>query len=326
VDDILHTVRISTDAIAAKDRLEVAREIFGRQMLRLELEETGTGPFRADLKLQSLPGLRIVSGPFSAARALRTRAMLSDGNDDIFLSVNHFGPFAVTQRNKEFVLEEGESVFFSCADIMRAERSAGIATGLRIPRAILARHVPNLDDRIHRLIPHGDEVMSLLRGYVQVFEKNETVSPEFARLAVTHIHDLLALSLGARPDFAEVARGRGLGAARLRAIKTTVMRDLAHHDLNVVAVAAQHRLTTRHVQRLFENEGTTFSRFVLEKRLARIHAQLIDPAHAHKNIGAIIFDGGFGDVSYFNRAFRRRYGATPTEVRYHGLMQMSEAP
>jgi AraC-like DNA-binding protein len=326
VDDILHTVRISTDAITAKDRLEVAREIFGRQMLRLELEETGTGPFRADLKLQSLPGLRIVSGPFSAARASRTRSLLSDGNDDIFLSVNHFGPFAVAQRNKEFVLNEGESVFFSCADILRAERSAGIATGLRVPRAILARHVPNLEDRIHRLIPHSDEVMNLLRGYVQVFENNETVSPEFARLAVTHIHDLLALSLGARPDFAEVARERGLSAARLRAIKATIMRDLTRHNLGVAAVSAQHRLTTRHVQRLFENEGTTFSRFVLERRLAHVHARLTDPGQAHKNVGAIIFDGGFGDVSYFNRAFRRRYGATPSEVRHHALMRATETP
>ena len=324
MDDILHTVHISTDAIPSKDRLEVAREIFGRQMLRLELEETGAGPFRADLKLQSLAGLRIVSGPFSAARASRTRSLLSDGNDDIFLSVNHIGPFAVTQRDKEFILEEGESVFFSCADIMRAERSEGIATGLRVPRAILAKHVPNLEDRIHRLIPHNDEVMNLLRGYVQVFEKNEMVSPEFARLAVTHIHDLLALSLGARPDFAEVARERGLSAARLRAIKATILRDLTQHDLSVAAVAAQHRLTTRHVQRLFENEGTTFSRFVLDRRLERIHSQLADPAQAHKSIGAIIFDGGFGDVSYFNRAFRRRYGATPSEVRHHALMRAAE--
>jgi AraC-like DNA-binding protein len=27
------------------------------------------------------------------------------------------------------------------------------------------------------------------------------------------------------------------------------------------------------------------------------------------------YECGFGDLSYFNRAFRRRYGATPTDVR-----------
>jgi AraC-like DNA-binding protein len=317
-------MRISTDAIASKDRVEVAREIFGRQILRLELEEADNGPFRANLKLQSLPGLRIVSGPFSAARVSRTRALLSDGNDDIFLTGNHSGPFAVAQRGMAFILGNGESVFSSCADVIKFERPDGPAIGLRIPRAILAQHIPNLDDKINRLIPHGDEVMSLLRGYIQVFENNETISPEFARMAVTHIHDLVALSLGARQDFTEIARERGLGAARLRAIKATIIRDLTRHDLSIAAVGAQHRLTTRHIQRLFENEGTTFSRFVLDRRLARIHAVLTDPGQAHKNVGAIIFDGGFGDVSYFNRAFRRRYGATPTEIRHNSLIRARE--
>jgi AraC-like DNA-binding protein len=29
----------------------------------------------------------------------------------------------------------------------------------------------------------------------------------------------------------------------------------------------------------------------------------------------IAYDCGFGDVSYFNRVFRRRYGAAPSDVR-----------
>jgi len=29
----------------------------------------------------------------------------------------------------------------------------------------------------------------------------------------------------------------------------------------------------------------------------------------------VAFDAGFGDLSYFNRVFRRRFGATPSDVR-----------
>jgi AraC-like DNA-binding protein len=32
-------------------------------------------------------------------------------------------------------------------------------------------------------------------------------------------------------------------------------------------------------------------------------------------ISSIAFESGFGDLSYFNRAFRRQYGAAPSEIR-----------
>ena len=38
----------------------------------------------------------------------------------------------------------------------------------------------------------------------------------------------------------------------------------------------------------------------------------------HRSISSIAFDLGFADLSYFNRTFRRRHEATPTEVRAQG--------
>jgi AraC-like DNA-binding protein len=40
----------------------------------------------------------------------------------------------------------------------------------------------------------------------------------------------------------------------------------------------------------------------------------LTPSHATA-ISEIAFDVGFADLSHFNRAFRRRYGMTPSEVR-----------
>lgn len=42
---------------------------------------------------------------------------------------------------------------------------------------------------------------------------------------------------------------------------------------------------------------------------------LTNPALASRSIASVAFDAGFGDLSYFNRAFKRRYGATPSEIR-----------
>jgi AraC-like DNA-binding protein len=41
----------------------------------------------------------------------------------------------------------------------------------------------------------------------------------------------------------------------------------------------------------------------------------MDRRYLHLNIAQIIHESGFGDISYFNRAFRRRYNATPSDIR-----------
>jgi AraC-like DNA-binding protein len=66
---------------------------------------------------------------------------------------------------------------------------------------------------------------------------------------------------------------------------------------------------------LFEMEGVSFTEYVVAQRLARTHAALADPGCNHLSIGAMALGAGFSDLSYFNRTFRRRYGATPSEVR-----------
>jgi AraC-like DNA-binding protein len=77
----------------------------------------------------------------------------------------------------------------------------------------------------------------------------------------------------------------------------------------------RRRVTPRYIRKLFEGEGTSLSRFVLNQRLALVHRLLTNPRHGHRTIGALAFELGFGDLSTFNREFRRYYGATPSDVR-----------
>ena len=55
---------------------------------------------------------------------------------------------------------------------------------------------------------------------------------------------------------------------------------------------------------------------------SRVHRLLMDPRRVNQSIASLAFEVGFGDLSYFNRAFKRFYGATPSEVRgnrHHGF-------
>jgi AraC-like DNA-binding protein len=98
-----------------------------------------------------------------------------------------------------------------------------------------------------------------------------------------------------------------------------ISANLCDGDLSVADVARRHHVTPRHIHKLFENEGFTFSSFVLGQRLSRAHRILSDPRLADRNISSVAFDVGFGDLSYFNRTFRRRYAGTPTEIRQSAM-------
>ena len=86
-------------------------------------------------------------------------------------------------------------------------------------------------------------------------------------------------------------------------------------------MAARQGISEAYVRKLFEGEGTSFTDFVLEQRLAHARRLLSDPRYADRSITSIATDAGFGDLSYFNRCFRRRFGETPSAVRAEAARQ-----
>jgi AraC-like DNA-binding protein len=187
---------------------------------------------------------------------------------------------------------------------------------LRVPVRVLAPLTADIESAYGRTIPAQNRALRLLIGYLGVLDGIDGTSPRgLEPQVVTHIHDLMALAIGATRDAAELAKNRGASAARLCAIKQDIENCLDQPGLSVATIAARHGINPRWVQRLFESEGTTFTEYVVAQRLVRAYRLLTNPLYAGQKISTIAFDTGFGDVSNFNRAFRRRYGAAPSELR-----------
>ncbi|MBI3198897.1 MAG: helix-turn-helix domain-containing protein, partial [Rhodospirillales bacterium] len=66
--------------------------------------------------------------------------------------------------------------------------------------------------------------------------------------------------------------------------------------------------------RLFEPRGGVAA-YIQQQRILRARAELSDPAHAHRRIFEIAFDGGFSSEAHFSRVFRRAFGLSPSEAR-----------
>jgi AraC-like DNA-binding protein len=184
-----------------------------------------------------------------------------------------------------------------------------------LPAAALSLRVPDLYDRIAQPIASDNEALPLLLAYAQTLQTGVPLgSPELRGLVARHIYDLVAMMLAPSRATQALSLG-GLRAARLHAIKSSIIANLHRHDLTVNMVAEQNRLGPRQVQRLFESEGLTFSEFVQLRRLDKVHAALVDPKMFRRSISALAYGCGFSDISHFNRVFRRRFGASPSEVR-----------
>ena len=166
----------------------------------------------------------------------------------------------------------------------------------------------------------SNEALRLLRNDVPALFKTRDISEPAlpgTSLSTQFCDPRRAGTIGATRD-GSVAAGRGLRAARLRAIKSYILANLSDPLLSVGDVALNEHVTPRYVHKLFEVEGTTFSGYVLGELFeARTHQMLSDTRCSGMTITAIAFAAGFGDLSYFYRTFHRRFRATSSDVRHN---------
>jgi AraC-like DNA-binding protein len=298
--------------VPERERHTRVRDFFEGVGVLYDFERLDDVPLAAELTLQGLPGLMLVSGQMHGTRKRRTR------DDAASLLVNVTGSCLISQGGREIALDEGDATFVSMEDpVGFTHKPPGGHLALRFPRAQIASLVTGAEDRCLRRIPRETYELNLLRGYIEIaWQRHTMASAELQHLFVSHTYDLAALAIGTTRDAAHAASDRGVRAAQLCAIKADIARSLGEADLSLATLAARHGLTHRHVQRMFEAEGTSFTDYVLAQRLARAHRLLSDPRRAAEKIATVAYDAGFGDVSYFNRAFRRRYGVAPSEVRW----------
>jgi AraC-like DNA-binding protein len=309
------TIQFSTDAFSARERLTAWRDTFGSQIAKLDIAPLREIPFYAHMNMRLMPGLVIASGSGAVKDVGRTRALVADGNESLVLHIASCAGRA-TQFGQDIPVAAGDAILLSNSHIgtFTFEREQSVLA-IGLPRATLAPSLQDPDAAFTLTVSRDNEALRLLKAYAGTLERGPPVSEELQALAAAHVNDLVALALGATRDATEIARTRGIRAARLHLAKAHVTRHLGWAGLSPGSVAAHLGITPRYVHILFETSGMSFSEFVLARRLAHAHRMLTSPLHAGQTISAIAFAAGFADLSHFNRSFRRRYGCTPSDVR-----------
>jgi AraC-like DNA-binding protein len=308
-------MQFSTKAFAKRERLAAWQEVFGRAVCNLDIEPLDRADFSSEAAVYQVPGLGVLLAKSAAVNLTHGHGLIVD--DDLSIMAAPTCRFSAHQLGRTVELEAGGGVLMSNAEVgsIRLAAASRFVT-FRVPRGAIASLVPDIEAAVARRIPADNPALKLLVDYLEGFRNQQAVtSPELQQVMATHIYDLLAVALGPTRDATEIAYGRGVRAARLRAAKATIMRRMGRHDLSARTVAAHLGVTPRYVHMLFEADGTTFTKFVVSQRLARAHHMLLDPRMTQSTISAIAFAAGFSDLSHFNRTFRSHYGETPSDTR-----------
>lgn len=312
------SVILSTTTLPARDRLPVWREVFGETIVRLDIEPVKGASFHAEGELRVLPGAALAAVTTTPVKVSRTQHLIAGDTADMAFVVTADVPLHIAQNGREQVLDAGDAVFLrgdECSVIQSRDRAKFI--NISVPIDDLAPMLPNREDLSMTVVSRQNGLLDLLVGYASLLQaRQKPFSDVGGRMAAAHVRDLMAAMIAAGTDRGPPARERGgVRAARLRAIKADIGKYLCEPGLSIDMIAVRHGISPRYVRKLFQEEQTTFSDFVLFLRLEQSRRLLRSPAHAACTIASIAHASGFGDLSYFNRTFRRRYAITPSGFR-----------
>jgi AraC-like DNA-binding protein len=312
-----------TDQVPATERLDMTRELAGQLFGGFHLLPTNDPGFRAGIWALRAGDVVIGSGYVTSAKfhlgsapnAQCNQTARRQDEEGIFW-IYLRGGATVEQGAVDGLLDSG-SAWFMHADMPGTGVTEGThVLGINLPSKALRRAVGHNRHLAPVALARGNPLIQLLTGCVETSKQLPAdADPALLSSIGKHLTDLVGLALGPTRDAAEEAEKSGLKSVRLDAVLRAIESNYSNPEFSVADVATRLKLSVRYVQDILHETGIGFAERVLELRLQEA-SDLLSRAHAtNRKVSDIAFSCGFNNLSYFHRAFRRRFGMTPAGAR-----------
>lgn len=315
------SILASTAGLDQHDKFGYWQDVVCRALVDLKCRPASGMAFEASVEASRLEGLSVARIEASAHRVERQASAISRASEESLIFNFVLSGVAMAQQDgRSVVLRAGDGTVCDAQRpySLRFDDTFKIIT-IKLARSAIAHRAGSIHRITATSFGESSQMCPILFGYLVSFSKQASLLPPAAsEKVVRNFTELLAAALD------EVILASPLPLSEYRATALMRVRDFVERHLDVceldtAMVSTALNLSPRYINKLFEAENTSLTRYIWRRRLERAAADLQDPARAGLGISAIAMAHGFNDLSHFSRAFRQRFDLSPRAYRASGI-------
>ncbi|HWK60160.1 MAG TPA: helix-turn-helix domain-containing protein [Eoetvoesiella sp.] len=253
-------------------------------------------------------------------RASRSAADIGSHHKDVvLLTLVTSGVERVVQDGREVVLRKGDFAFHDSTRPYSLYFDTEFSQVIyQIPRSLLRQRLGSFERYTAVKLSSDEQVGKLTSSFLLGLSRlDKRVDPLIGERLVDQTVDLLAMAFSSQRGPVDASRSSHRAALLYRAklfIESRLRGTVASAD-----VAELLGCSARYVNDLFADEGMSVGNYVLQRRLEKCRDDLVDNT-TRRRVSQIAYGWGFNSIAHFSRAFRARYGMSPTDYRVrHGV-------
>ena len=226
--------------------------------------------------------------------------------------------------HKHSTARPGDVLFLDAAQTVRSRVSPFRNLTLLVPRPLLIPHLGDPECHHGRTLPRDSTSGRLLGQHLcLLWDLLKTTPASEAQHIGLGLLDLVGRYFGGNPtDHMEQLPQTAL--ALRETIRGYIEQALERPDLGVETLAHQFAVSRSSLYNLFKPLGGV-SGYIQDRRLLRANARLLATDTKRVNITQLALGLGFKQTSHFSRAFREKFGYSPSEARVACLFPNGQA-
>jgi AraC family transcriptional activator of tynA and feaB len=302
---------VSTDYIDKKDRLNYWLDAVCDAYAPCTVSNYGEDNFHASLEVMQFGATEISRVSSNSIQYKRTPSNIrNDQENDFYISLMASGYSEFTQNGKSVIQKQGDILIYDSALPYNYNFPLHDASILiKIPRSLLKTKSNQLDTLGGTLISsqtaHAKMIASFIQGALAISTETEL---QFELYSSTM--DAIVTGLACATN--QRNKNTGKQTALLNKIKSYIKSNISDEQLNLESIAKANHISVRSLCRIFNEEGETPKGWLQSERLIAAY-ECLSVGKAH-SITDIAYSFGFKDLSHFSRAFKNRYGISPSAV------------